>query len=151
MRVFEVMSEQVAAIGPDASAAEARQLMRSRGIHHLAVMRDGVLEGVVSDRDIPDEATSGRRGGQAVSRLMHTAVVTVGRNVLVSKAANLMAGRSIGSLIVTERGRVVGIVTVSDLLQLIGEGAGRQPRRVARATLKNKVPHRKQHGSGGAW
>jgi CBS domain-containing protein len=145
------MSEQVAAIEPHASAAEARQLMKSKGIHHLAVMHDGVLEGVLSARDFPEETPRGRKGVPPVSELMHAAVVTIGRNALITKAANVMAGRSIGSLLVTDRGRVVGIITVSDLLTLVGQGAGRQPKRVARATLKNKVPHRKQHRAGGAW
>ena len=97
MKVFEVMSEQVATIAPDTPASAARQLMASRGIHHLAVVRDGALEGVLSARDIPDQATEGRRGGVAVSKLMHPHVVTVGRNTLVTRAANLMAGHAIGA------------------------------------------------------
>jgi acetoin utilization protein AcuB len=145
------MSEQVATVAPDTPAAAARQLMASRGIHHLAVVRDGALEGVLSARDIPDQATEGRRGGVAVSRLMHADVVTVGRNTLVTRAANLMAGHAIGSLIVTDRGRVVGIVTISDLLTLVARGAGRQPKRAARPALRTRVPHRKQHRAGGAW
>jgi CBS domain-containing protein len=151
MRVFEVMSEQVAAVAPEASAAEARQLMKTKGINHLVVMRNGVLEGILSARDLAEADPRGRKGGRPVSDLMHAAVVTIGPKALVSKAANVMAGRSIGSLIVTDRGRVVGIITISDLLALVSQGAGRQPKRVARATLKNKVPHRKQHGAGGAW
>lgn len=151
MRVFELMSEDVATIAPEAPAAAARQLMRTRGIHHLAVVRDGELLGVVSSHDVPDTATRSAKGGPPVGELMHAPAVTVGRSTPVAKAANLMRGRAIGSLIVTERGRVVGIVTVSDLLELVGRGAGHQPRRQARPVLKARVPHRKQHGAGGAW
>jgi len=151
MRIFEVMSEDIATIEPTASAAAAQQLMRSKGIDHLVVAHEREVVGVVSSRDIPDEATRGRRGGVAVGDLMHRRVVTVGPGTLLPKAANLMAGHSIGSLVVTNRGRVVGIVTVTDLLRLVGRGAGRQPKRAARATLRSTVPHRKQHGGGGAW
>jgi len=151
MKVFEIMSDRVAAIEPTASAAAARQMMRSKGIHHLVVLRDGDLEGVISSGDIPDAATRGRRGGQAVEELMQTDVVTVGPNATVAKAANLMAGRSIGALVVTTRGQIAGIVTVSDLLRLVGQGAGRQPKRAARPTLRTTVPHRKQSGAGKAW
>lgn len=151
MRIFEVMSEDVATIEPTASATAARQLMRSKGINHLVVSRDHELVGILSSRDIADEATRGRRGGTPVENLMHDSVVTVGPNTLLTKAANLMDGRSIGSLVVTTRGRVVGIVTVTDLLRLVGRGAGRQPKRADRATLRSTVPHRKQHGAGGAW
>ena len=151
MRIFEVMSEDVATIEPTASAAAARELMRSKGINHLVVARERDLVGILSSRDIPDETARGRRGGQTVQTLMHPDVVTIGPNALLTKAANVMDGRSIGSLVVTARGRIVGIVTVTDLLRLVGQGAGRQPKRAARPTLRNQVPHRKQHRAGGAW
>lgn len=128
----------------------AAQLMRSKGIHHLVVMRDGVLQGLVSARDLPESVTTGR-GRKNVEDVMQTHVVTVGPNTLTTRAANVMRGRAIGSLVVTQRGKVLGIVTVSDLLDLVGQGAGRQPKRAARPILKKRVPHRKQHGSGGAW
>ena len=151
MRIFEVMSEDVATIEPTASAAAARELMRSKGINHLVVAKGHDLMGILSSRDIPDEAVRGRRGGKTVEDLMHTSVVTAGPNMLLTRAANLMDGRSVGSLVVMARGRVVGIVTVTDLLRLVGKGAGRQPKRAARPTLRTTVPHRKQHGAGGAW
>ncbi len=151
MKVFEIMSDRVAAIEPTASAATARQMMRTKGIHHLVVLRDGTLEGIISSRDIPDAATRGRRGGQAVEELMQRDVVTVGPNSTVAKAANVMTGHSIGSLVVTTRGQMAGIVTVSDLLTLVAHGAGRQPKRAARPLLKHTVPHRKQRGAGKAW
>jgi acetoin utilization protein AcuB len=147
MKVFEVMSERVATIDPGASAATARALMRTKGIHHLAVVREGALEGVLSSRDLPDDT----RGGTTVSDLMQRHVVTVGANVAVGKAATLMAGRAIGSVVVIDRRKIVGIITVSDLLELVARGAARQPKRAARPTLKTRVPHRKQHRAGGAW
>ncbi|MGE0460658.1 MAG: CBS domain-containing protein [Vicinamibacterales bacterium] len=145
------MSENVATVEPQTPAAMAAQLMRSKGIHHLVVMDNGVLQGVVSARDLPESVTTGRRGGKNVEDVMQTHVVTVGPNALTSRAANVMRGRAIGSLVVVQRGKVMGIVTVSDLLDLVGQGAGRQPKRAARPILKKRVPHRKQHGSGGGW
>jgi len=145
------MSEDVETIEPRTPAAMAAQLMRSKGIHHLVVMREGVLEGVVSARDLPESDAKGRRGGKSVEDVMQRHVVTVGPNALTTRAANMMRGRAIGSLLVTARGKVLGIVTVSDLLDLVGRGAGRQPGRAARPILKKRVPHRKQSGSGGAW
>jgi CBS domain-containing protein len=52
-------------------------------------------------------------------------VVTVPPTTPIRKAANLMRGRSIGCLVVSNRGRVAGIVTVSDLLTLLGRGEER--------------------------
>jgi CBS domain-containing protein len=136
MRVFEIMSEDVATVPPTTSVAEAAQLMRMRGIRHLVVLDDGVLVGILSSRDLPEPTG---RGGPAVSRVMQRPVVTVGPKATVTRAANLMAGRTIGSLVVTDRGRVVGIVTTSDLLRLVGGGAARQPKRAARPVLRSMV------------
>jgi CBS domain-containing protein len=147
MKVFEVMSTQVTTIDPDAPVATARALMRTKKIHHLAVVRDRSIEGVVSARDLPDQVPE----GAMVSDVMHRHVVTVGPNLPVRKAATLMAGRSTGSVLVTDRRKLVGIITVSDLLGLVAHGAARQPKRAARPTLRTRVPHRKQHRAGGAW
>ena len=61
-----------------------------------------------------------------------------------------MRGRTIGCLPVVERGRLMGIVTVTDLLDLLGRGLDRstQPER---ASLHYRVPHRKQRRFSAAW
>ena len=81
---------------------------------------------------------------------MTTSVVAVDRNTTVRRAANLMRGRTIGCLPVVERGRLVGILTVSDLLELLGRGVDR-PASPTRRVLHHRAPHRKQRGSSRAW
>jgi acetoin utilization protein AcuB len=78
-------------------------------------------------------------------------VVTVPPTTTVRQAANLMRGRSIGCLVVTDPTRIVGIVTVSDLLELLGQGADRGVVSTTRWTLKHRAPHRKRHQAAGAW
>ena len=63
-----------------------------------------------------------------------------------------MRGRSIGSLIVTDaRGGPLGIITTSDLLELIGRGVERITPETKRWTLKHRAPHRKQQSATGVW
>jgi hypothetical protein len=62
-----------------------------------------------------------------------------------------MRGRSIGCLVVTDAARVAGIITVADLLTLLGRGADRGVQRSKRWTLKHRGPRRQQHGAFGAW
>jgi acetoin utilization protein AcuB/CBS domain-containing protein len=136
MRVFEVMTDGVQTVKPDVTASEARDRMRRSQIHHLVVMQGSTLVGIVSDHDLGGARLSRAVAAQKVSDLMTTPAVAVTATTLVTKAANLMRGRSIGSLVVTAaNGKVAGIVTVSDLLELVGRGAGRQPHRLARPTL----------------
>ena len=56
---------------------------------------------------------------------MTAPAVTVEPTTTVRQAANVMRGRSIGCLVVVESGRAIGIVTVSDLLELVGRGLDR--------------------------
>ena len=151
MRVQDVMSKGIEVIAPDAAAADAWEIMRLRGMHHLIVREDGRLVGVFSDRDAGSRRGASLRQGRTVAELMTQGVKTIPAQTPLRRAANVMRGRSIGCLVATEGKRPVGIVTVSDLLDAIGRGADRTPRQVARPTLNHRVPHRKQHGAGKAW
>jgi CBS domain-containing protein len=63
----------------------------------------------------------------------------------------MMRGKSIGSLVVVDSGRAVGIVTTSDLLELLGRGAIRPAPTSRRAALNFRAPHRKRNRAYGAW
>jgi acetoin utilization protein AcuB len=120
MRVFEVMSRAVETVKPTVSASEARTRMRQKKIHHLVVTSGGMPAGVVSERDLGGPKLSKVLGKSTVGDLMTTPVVAVTSRTPIRRAAALMRGRSVGSLVVTAaNGRVAGIVTVSDLLELL--------------------------------
>jgi acetoin utilization protein AcuB len=106
--------------------------------------------GVLSDRDAGGRAGASVRARSSVADLMTTPVVTTEPDATVRQIANLMRGRTIGCLPVTDRGRVVGIVTVSDLLELLGRGVDR-PATPRRRTLNFRGPHGKHRGATGVW
>ena len=146
MRVFEVMSEDVTTVPPAMPAEEARALMQSDRVHHLVVTANRRVLGVLSTGDLRGAVPA----GASVRDVMTSHVVTVDRDETVRKAANLMDGRTIGCLPVTEDGRLVGIVTIADLLRLIGKGIDRpEPKR--RRIANHRVPHRKTHMPSGTW
>lgn len=82
---------------------------------------------------------------------MTAPAVIVEPTMTVRRAANVMRGRSIGCLVVAESGRATGIVTVSDLLELVGRGLDRGAAVSKRWTLSHRAPHRKSKGVAGAW
>jgi CBS domain-containing protein len=138
MRIAEIMSTHVRTIGPADSAVLAWERMRLHGIHHLVVVRDSHILGIVSDRDLGGAHGTEVREGRSVRDLMTPSVLTVPSNSTVREAANLMRGHRAGSLPVVDDGKLVGIVTVWDLLDLIGRGAERPVARGARWTLKDR-------------
>ncbi len=152
MRAAEVMTKGVETVPPGMPAADAWELMRRKSIHHLVVVDGSRVIGILSDRD-----AAGRSGGSVRSKfdvvdLMTSAVVTVAPDATVRKIANVMRGRSIGCVPVVDGKRLLGIVTVSDLLELVGGGVGR-PSHAERHTLNYRGPHRKTKQSRrfGVW
>lgn len=148
MRVQDVMTEGVKTVPPTAAADEAWNLMRLNRIHHLVVTKGSRVVGVLSDRDAGGARGAAVRQGAAVADLMTAPAVTVEPTVTVRQAANLMRGRSIGCLVVVKSNRAVGIVTVSDLLELVGRGLDRGVVSTTRWTLSHRVPHRKARATG---
>jgi acetoin utilization protein AcuB len=144
MRVFEIMTDNVLTVPASLPAAEAWQVMRAAGIHHLVVATGKRLVGILSDRDAGGRAGASVRAGTSVADLMTHGAVTVQARDTVVRAANLMHGRSIGCLPVVAGNKLVGIVTTSDLLEVIGAGGDRRPR-AERRGLSHRVPHKKQH------
>jgi CBS domain-containing protein len=151
MRIKDVMTEDVQTIAPTASAVDAWELMRGRRIHHLVVTKGRDVIGVLSDRDAGGRAGTAVRRTRTVSELMTRPAVTIAPTATIKKAANVMRGRSIGCLVVVDAGRTRGIVTVSDLLELLGRGMDRGAATTSRRLLNFRVPHRKARRPAMAW
>lgn len=151
MRLQDVMTEEVRTITPTAAAEDAWNVMRLHRIHHLVVAREGRVVGILSERDTGGRRDAVVRKNHAVSDLMTAPVVTASATMTVRQAANVMRGRSIGCLVVVKAGRPIGIVTVADLLELIGRGFDRGLAVNTRRALNHRAPHKKAHAAVPAW
>lgn len=143
MRLGDIMETSVETIGLEDRAELAWERMRLARIHHLVVMNDRAVVGVVSDRDLGGVRGGRLREGRQVADLMTRTVVTAAPTTTVREAANLMRGRAVGCLPVVDRGTLRGIITVTDLLELIGKGAERPTARAQRAIMRGRGPRRK--------
>jgi acetoin utilization protein AcuB len=140
MRIQDVMKRPVESIETSQSVATAIEKMRRSRIHHLVVTRDGAAVGVLSEGDVRALELPAHR---TVDEVMTAPVVFATPEMTLRKAANLLRGRTIGCLPVLQDGRVVGIVTTSDLLEKIGRGAERPVEKGKRWILKDRGPRPK--------
>jgi CBS domain-containing protein len=140
MRVQDIMRRRVESIGTAEPAAAAAERMRQKRIWHLVALRDGKIAGVVSERDLHEVPAGVDR---RVEEIMTAPAVLAAPDMTLRKAANLLRGRHIGCLPVVSEGRLVGIVTTSDLLERIGRGAERPIERGKRWIMKGRGPRRK--------
>jgi CBS domain-containing protein len=143
MRIQDIMSRDIKTIAPGAGLAAARNAMRVSGIRHLVVVEGRDVVGIVSDRDLGGRLSAAKpAAGVTVADVMTNGVVSVKPETTVRQAANLLRGFVIGSLVVQEGGKPVGIVTTTDLLDLIGRGAERPVAKSTRWTLRARGPRR---------
>jgi CBS domain-containing protein len=150
MRAAEIMTTHVEAVPPTLAAEAAWNLMQQKRIHHLVVTEGGEVRGVLSDRDLGGRRGAALRNGAAVENLMTSGVVVAAPDTTVKRLANLMRGHTIGCVPIMDRRRLVGIVTVTDVLELVGRGIDR-PARPGRRPLHHRVAHTKVHGATGRW
>ncbi len=111
-RAESFIIRNVVTIAPDATVAEARELMRSRGISGLPVVEAGRLLGIVTRRDVSFAPDDGAR----VREVMTREPVTVGRDVTLDQARDLMWEHRIEKLpVVDSEGRLLGLITARDI------------------------------------
>ena len=151
MRVEDVMTRGIRTVAPDTSAEDAWNRMRTQRVRHLVVTEGSRIVGILSDRDEGGTRGAAVRKDRTVRDLMTSPVVTVPPSATIRRAANVMRGRTIGCLVVADRTGMKGIVTVADLLDLLGRGMERTVTSSTRRLLQHRVPHRKQHRGAAAW
>jgi acetoin utilization protein AcuB len=119
----------------------------------LVVTGDGGVVGVLSDKDLGGKHGDLVRKGHLVADLMTEKVVVAAPDTTIREAANLMRGHIVDCLPVVDRGKLKGIVTALDLLELIGRGAERPVATGKRWVLKDRGKPAPAHvgakGSGG--
>jgi acetoin utilization protein AcuB len=105
---------------PEATLSEVWELMRERRIRHVPVIEDGVLVGMLSDRDVLFAAAEGRvdRRGSVV-RVMTSDVLAVEPDTELSEVIAIMLEGQVGAVPVVRAGtrEVVGIVSYVDVLR----------------------------------
>jgi serine phosphatase RsbU (regulator of sigma subunit) len=118
--VRDVMESRAVSITDDAPAAEAARLMFDRHINSLVVCRGGRVVGIVTPRDLMRrhvDAPAGIGGAVRVADVMTPDPVTIAPHESFTQAAALMNERGVRHLPVTEQGRLVGILSMRDLLR----------------------------------
>jgi chloride channel protein, CIC family len=142
MRIAEIMTRNVRTVSPGLEAETAWQEMQAARIHHLVVIENDDIIGIVSERDLGNERGTALREGKRVADLMTPTVIFAWPETTVRRAANLMRGQTVGCLPVMDGKTLVGIVTTTDLLELIGHGTARPTVDSERWVLRGRGPRR---------
>lgn len=132
-RVRDVMSQSPALGREDDKLTLASQIMLWRGLRHLPIVdRQDHLVGILSDRDLLRYVLEGPAGALPLRSVMTTPVETIGPEVDLTEASARLALSHIGCLPVVKDGKLLGVLTTTDVLAERGRllhksGHGRIP------------------------
>jgi acetoin utilization protein AcuB len=135
MRIKDVMTTKVEQVSPTDTTEHAKTLMRLRGVQQLVVVEKGTVKGLITAHQLAEHPT---RESLTVADLMTRHVVTASPDLTMRQTANMLRGNAVAALPVLDGGQLVGIVTVSDLLELIGRGVERPVEKGRRLILRHR-------------
>lgn len=130
-----IMSTNIVTVGLDDTLARVHQLFSEHGFHHVLVVENGRLQGVLSDRDLLRTARPflGRTTALEADQLalsipardvISRSLVTTTADTSIPEAARAMLRENVTCLpVVAEDGQVEGIVTVRDMLRHVVRSA----------------------------
>ncbi|OEH86965.1 acetoin utilization protein AcuB [Desulfuribacillus stibiiarsenatis] len=132
MLIEEIMKKNVVTASPEDSLATALRISKENRIRHLPVVENQVLVGMISDRDLRDVCPSrlvNEDQDDLLQRtklkdIMITNVITAHPLDFVEDAASVIYEFRIGCLPVIQKGKLVGIVTETDILHTLVELMG---------------------------
>ena len=112
MKVEEVMNKAIA-IEHDISVKEAAQIMSKKNIGSLIILKKDKIAGIITEKDIMKNISS---LDKKISSVMSKNVITVEHNDSIDNAALIITGHKIKRLPVLEKGKLVGIITATDIV-----------------------------------
>jgi acetoin utilization protein AcuB len=150
MFVGERMSRPVISVSPDSPINEVLAMFRKEHIRRAPVMKDGKLVGIVTENDLLNASPSTVTtlsiwemnyliSKVLIKNVMSKKVITVDKDTPIEEAARIMADKKLGGVPVTSLGKVVGMITETDLFKIFLElmGARQKALRVT-ATIADK-------------
>ncbi|MEM4259370.1 MAG: CBS domain-containing protein [Candidatus Pacearchaeota archaeon] len=111
MMVKELMKRPFI-VEKDISLAEAAKIMGNKGIGSLLFMSGDKIKGIVTERDLIKNFGKHEK----ISQIMSTKVITIGPDESLDQAAEVMRERKIKRLPVVNEGKLVGIITLTDIM-----------------------------------
>ncbi|MDA7745852.1 CBS domain-containing protein [Psychromonas sp.] len=125
MKVEEIMTKRVVTIHMDDRLFTIKNILSAATFHHLLVVEDNILRGIISERDLlrvlspylGTEAESNRDIETAQRRahqIMTHSPITISPNTSIKEALRIMLSHDIGCLPVLDLEEIVGVFTIHD-------------------------------------
>ena len=121
MLVSEIMSKNVVSVDSEESVLEACKIYKDRGVGCLVIMKEGLVLGILTERDIIERVIIEEKNPDEtkVEEIMSKNIKTVHATTSVEKAVEIMKEYKIKKLPVILNNEIFGIVTITDIANAI--------------------------------
>jgi len=119
--LLDSKGREIVSVTADVSVLDAIKLMADRAIGSLLVMQGDELQGIMTERDYARKVIVKGRSSEttAVGEIMTTKVCTATAQDTVNNCMTVMTEQKIRHLPVVDDGKVIGIISIGDLVQAI--------------------------------
>lgn len=119
IKVSDIMAKQIISADPSTTLFQISKLME-QGVGAILVKKDSIPAGIITDRDFAIKIAAKKISvDTTVDKVASYPLKTINHDESVLKAAELMASLKIRKLAVSESGKIVGIVTSTDIVKLV--------------------------------
>ena len=117
--VRHIMTKNIISVKNNASVVQAASVMVKNDIGSVVVTKDGKPVGIITEKDIVKRCCVGKSCGEDLKaeEIMSAPLITIEADASLGEAAMLMSDNKIRRLLVTEKGKIVGIITEKDVLR----------------------------------
>ena len=120
MTIADIMNKSVISVDASLTINEAAKMMEDAKVGAVIVMENNLPVGIVTDRDFSVKVVSHAYQITApVKQIMSSPLVSINSDETVRMAADLMHDRRIRKLPVIDDGKIVGIITATDIVNLL--------------------------------
>ena len=121
MLVSEIMSKDVVTVENNKSVFDACNIYRECGVGSLVVMKEGIVVGILTERDIIERVIVDQKDPKEtkVEEIMSKDIKTVHASARVEKAVEIMRQNKIKKLPVILNNNIFGIVTITDVANIL--------------------------------
>ncbi|MCL5011414.1 MAG: CBS domain-containing protein [Candidatus Marsarchaeota archaeon] len=118
IKVGDCMKTKVITIKADSTAVEAAKRIKEFNVGSLLVEKDGVIQGIITEKDLVVKSLSAGDLNMKVNDFMSANLIQIEDDADLSEAAKIMGENKIKRLIVTHAGKIIGIISQKDIISI---------------------------------
>ena len=115
--VEDIMTKAIISVNIETTVFQVAKMMEQSGIGAVLVKKNGHLSGIITDRDYATKIVAHNLSSDTpVEQIMSSPLITINFDESISAAAERMTSKKIRKLAVTDNGKIIGLITSTDLV-----------------------------------